>query len=117
MITPRIRSPEEMWIIRNVKDHFLEGEWYRSPTTYHMKKDRRAQMIYFQWAVREIIMDMEHRPYWSPLDCVSVFKSRMNDYACRNINTSYIFSVAHDAAEEIEDFIVCLMHYDDSMCR
>lgn len=96
-------------IIRLIREQFLEGEWYQSPRTYHMKRAYFEQEALGQWATREILWDMEDRTYWSPLDCISVFKSRMDDYACRNSRTSYIFSVAYDKAEEIEDFIIALM--------
>lgn len=41
-----------------------------------------------------------------PLIIIERFRDQMDDYSCRNIHTSYMFSVAKDMAEWIIDLLI-----------
>lgn len=80
---------------------------------YHMKKPRRklkvdrfAYRSYSVWAVEELLDYIKERDYAPPLDSVSCFIRTMEEYSTLNKETSFIFSIARDVAEDIFDMLM-----------
>ncbi len=62
-----------------------------------------AQSSYSRWAATELLKILQDKENIPPLIILEDFKSQMDNYACMNRASSYIFSVAYDMAECIID--------------
>lgn len=65
-----------------------------------------AQESYSRWAGREIMVRLLRDNTTPPLIIIEQFRDQMDDYSCRNVHTSYMFSVAKDMAEWIIDLLI-----------
>lgn len=65
-----------------------------------------AQTSYSRWAIREIMVRLIKDRTTPPLIVIEQFRDQMDDYSCRNLYTSYMFSVAKDTAEWIIDLLI-----------
>lgn len=65
-----------------------------------------AQESYSRWAIREIMVCLIKEKTTPPLIVIEQFRDQMDDYSCRNMHTSYMFSVAKDTAEWIIDLLI-----------
>lgn len=65
-----------------------------------------AQESYSRWAAREILVRLIKNNTTPPLIVIEQFRDQMDDYSCRNLHTSYMFSVAKDMAEWIIDLLI-----------
>lgn len=61
------------------------------------------QLSYSRWAADEILRCFMNQNTRSPVDIIEEFISKMDMYSCVNGNASFMFSVAHDTAEDILD--------------
>lgn len=64
------------------------------------------QESYSKWAAREILVRLIKEKETPPLVVIEQFRDKMDEYSCRNLNTSYMFSVAKDTAEWIIDLLI-----------
>lgn len=85
-----------------IEDHLttLEDEWVRPSSRYF------SQHSYSKWALEELLVEIRANEAVSPIVIVEQFSRKMDDYACAQMYTSYIFSVAHDVAEGILDELI-----------
>lgn len=73
------------------------------------KKDRFRQSSYSRWAVQELLTFVKQHKDMKPINAIELFIHKMDDYACANSNNSYIFSVAHDIAEDVYDIFLAML--------
>lgn len=64
------------------------------------------QESYSRWAAREILYRLENDRNTPPLIIIENFRNQMDEYACMNSCTSYMFSVAKDMAQWIVDLLI-----------
>lgn len=64
------------------------------------------QCSFSKWATDELYLYIKKRPETPALISIEEFIKKMDEYACLNINVSYIFSIAHDIAEDILDIFI-----------
>lgn len=69
----------------------------------NVKTSYFKQLSYSRWAVGEILRCVEKQKSIPPARVVEDFIFRMDQYSCVNHNSSFMFSVAHDIAEDILD--------------
>lgn len=67
------------------------------------KKSKFIQSSYSRWAVEELIIFIKQHSDMLVIDSVELFIRKMDEYSCMNSNSSYIFSIAHDVAEDVYD--------------
>lgn len=65
----------------------------------------RRQISYTDWAAKEVLLYIHKRQDITPLEAIEEFIVLMDEYSCVDPETSFIFSVAHDVAENIIDYI------------
>lgn len=53
--------------------------------------------IYEQWAIAELLNYIKNSDE-RVLDAVELFRSKMDEYSCKNTSNSYIFIIAYDTA-------------------
>lgn len=70
------------------------------------KKERFILSSYSIWATEELLLYIKNHDYNPIMDNVNRFIKIMDEYACLNISTSYIFSVASDTAKDILDMLL-----------
>lgn len=80
---------------------------------YHLKKPRikwkKERFIlssYSIWATEELITYIKKHDFLPVTDNVSNFIRLMDEYACMNMDTSYVFSIASDTAKDILDMLL-----------
>ena len=73
------------------------------------KKDRFMQSSYSRWAVQELLTFVKQHKDMKPINAIELFIHKMDDYACTNSKNSYIFSVAHDIAEDVYDIFLAMI--------
>ena len=71
-----------------------------------LKKSCFKQLSYSKWAANEVLNFVKNRPRTPPVFSVETFASMMDEYACMNQGTSYIFSIAYDIAMDILDMLL-----------
>lgn len=73
---------------------------------YRPGQQEFEQFSYSVWAANEILTELMNTPDVPPLYTLELFREKMDDYSCLNKETSYIFSVAKDATENIIDMLI-----------
>lgn len=63
------------------------------------------QLSYSRWAANELLNCVMEQNSKSPVRIIEEFISKMDTYSCMN-GASFIFSVAHDTAEDILDMFL-----------
>lgn len=61
------------------------------------------QLSYSRWAANELLNCVMKQSSKTPVKVIEEFISKMDMYSCMNSNASFMFSVAHDTAEDILD--------------
>ena len=64
------------------------------------------QKVYTIWAIEELRKEVEKNKNESPIFTIENFISKMDEYSCKNIKTSTIFSVARDVGMYVLDEII-----------
>lgn len=64
------------------------------------------QMSYTKWAASEILRYLNSHPNIAPISAIEDFEYKMNQFACLNRDTSYIFSVASNTADYIIELLL-----------
>lgn len=72
-----------------------------------MRRQEFVHVSFVLWAADELFTFVKDNPQNPPLDSVSSFIKKMEDFACLNRGTSYIFSTAADTAKDIFDYLLC----------
>lgn len=72
------------------------------------KKDKFMQVSYSRLAVNELLIFVKQHRNMTPINAIELFIRKMDEYACSNGNNSYIFSVAHDIAEDVYDIFLTM---------
>lgn len=67
--------------------------------------DSLAYHSYSVWAAKEVLKYVGARYDTPPLISLDDFITKMDDWSCRNGEKSYMFSVAHDIAQDIYDYL------------
>ena len=67
------------------------------------------QSSYSRWAVQELLTFVKQHKDMKPINAIELFIHKMDDYACTNSKNSYIFSVAHDIAEDVYDIFLAMI--------
>lgn len=83
--------------------------WNLKDPSIRWRKDRFIQYSYSRWAAEELYEFVKEHDYMPPLDAVSMFIHKMDEYSCTYRKCSYIFSVAHDIAEDVFDILMAAM--------
>ena len=78
-------------------------------TASYWNKELFQQQAYSLWAAKEIYFRLAKNETYSPAYLVEDFANKMDDYACKRKETSFMFSIAHDVAIDILDLIYCTM--------
>lgn len=73
---------------------------------YLWQKPSFKQNSYAKWAANELLECIRNRPTTSVIVTIEDFIRRMDRYSCMNLKNSYMFSVAHDTAEDILDIFL-----------
>lgn len=64
------------------------------------------QLSYRIWAAEELYDFVCKNDNVPPLEAVEQFIKKMDHYACLNSSNSFMFSVAHDTAEDVMDILL-----------
>ena len=64
------------------------------------------QKVYTIWAIEELRKEVEKNKNESPILIIEDFISKMDEYSCKNIETSSIFSVARDVGMYVLDEMI-----------
>lgn len=73
---------------------------------YFWQKPNFKQNSYTKWAANELLECIRNRPTTSVIVTIEEFIRKMDRYSCMNLKNSYMFSVAHDTAEDILDIFL-----------
>lgn len=90
----RIRRKRWLYLVRKAAE-----EQFLSPAP-NLRKECFEYRSYQRWAVNEIIKAVKESDQ-HPRRTIEDFMERMDDYSCRNLNTSLMFSIAKDVAQDI----------------
>ena len=71
----------------------------------YWKKELFAQQSYAIWAAKEIYLLLCENETYPPECVVEEFANKMDNYACKRKETSFMFSIARDTAIDILDLI------------
>lgn len=74
--------------------------------THFWQKYSFKQNSYAKWAANELLECIRNRPTTSVIVTIEDFIRKMDRYSCMNLKNSYMFSVAHDTAEDILDIFL-----------
>lgn len=85
-----------------VKDYISELPEPR----YHLKKSYICQRSYSIWAAEEVLRTIRKRKDVTPIVAVEEFVYRMEYFALKRPEASYIFSVAYDVGMDILDILL-----------
>ena len=91
-------------ILENIRAN--RNKCYKRPR-FGMPKKYFDQLSYHNWAVNEIIREIE-KSDMPPMLVVESFISKMEDCACRNKKNSRMFSIAKDAGEWVLDILISM---------
>ena len=80
---------------------------YRAPK-WGMPKRYFEQLSYHNWAVEELIKEIEESETLPPMIVVEEFINRMEEYACKSEKNGRMFSIAKDAGEWVLDILISL---------
>ena len=75
-------------------------------TASYWNKELFEQQTYSLWAAKEIYFKLVKNEELPPAYVVEDFATKMDIYACKNKETSFMFSIAHDVAIDILDTII-----------
>ena len=87
-------------VIRDYADRYLEEPSCR------LTKNWFKQKSYSRWAVNELIRSIKESKTVPPILVVEDFIRKMDAFSVRNTKASFMFSVAHDVAENILDILI-----------
>ena len=73
---------------------------------HYWSKPMFKQNSYAKWSAEELLERVQNRKNVPAIYVIEDFIRLMDRYACMNPHNSYMFSVAHDTAEDILDFIL-----------
>lgn len=71
--------------------------------THNWRTSKFEQTSYSKWAAKEVLKYVNEHDTMPPVMAIEEFIRKMDKYSCLNKHTSYMFSVAHDIAEDILD--------------
>ena len=74
--------------------------------THNWRSSRFEQSSYTRWAAKEVLRYVKEHNTIPPVMAIEEFVRKMDAYSCMNKHTSYMFSVAHDVAEDILDIFL-----------
>lgn len=69
------------------------------------------QQSYSKWVANDILGRLKRERSIPPLQLLEEYRERMDEYSCCNSKNSFMFSVAHDTAEDIIDELIKACHY------
>lgn len=73
----------------------------------HWNKELFEQRCYSIWAAKELYYELAKNDDKPAETVIEEFIDRMDKYSCKNIETSFMFSVAKDTALDIYDLVCC----------
>ena len=89
----------------NILEEYLKQ--YKQPEKYSWQRGYFEQNSYSVWAMKELIRRIEIKKKLSPILVIEQFIHEMDEYSCKTQSSSFMFSIAKDAAEYIYD--ICLI--------
>ena len=87
-----------------IQDYMLD---LREPRNLHQRSQFK-QSSYSIWAANEIMKYVKEHKSMPTIDAIEDFIRKMDEYSCMNPDSSFIFSVAHDIAEDILDIFLAM---------
>lgn len=97
------RRNELLWMLEEEYYNMTGGEISRFMT------DKFQQRTYGLWAIEELIAILNSDDNKHPIDIISDFASKMDNYACMaHPDVRWIFSIAYDTAMNALDFAISL---------
>lgn len=95
-----MKTPND-YAIDEVKDYIYHIEEMSSFYGLNLE-----QQSFSKWAAIEIIKCLKEHTDVPPLVIIESFREEMYMYACSNKKTSFIFSIAVDVANHVDDILV-----------
>lgn len=77
----------------------------REPVS-NWRSSKFKQSSYAKWAAKEVLRYVKEHDSVPPIMAIEEFIRKMDKYSCMNTKSSYMFSVAHDIAEDILDLFL-----------
>lgn len=90
--------------IQTVKEYIADLK----PPKYRLKRSFFEQKTYSIWAAKEVLQYLWSHPDTPPIIAIEEFIEKMDKYSLKNRESSFIFSVAHDIAEDILDIFLAM---------
>lgn len=88
-----------------IQDYILDLKEPRN----HYQRSQFKQSSYSIWAANEVLNYIrEHESIRPTSIVIEDFIRKMDEYSCKNSINSFIFSVAHDIAEDILDIFLAM---------
>lgn len=87
-----------------IQDYILDLKEPRN----HYQRSQFKQSSYSIWAANEVLKYIKDHSSLPPVIAIEDFIYKMDIYSCTNPNNSFIFSVAHDIAEDILDIFLAM---------
>lgn len=85
-------------------------------TEYCLKQSRKNRVDWYSdsfisnsysiWAAKELLIRLNANKDVPPLITLETFEELMDEYACKNINNSFLFSCAKDMTRWIIDLLI-----------
>lgn len=85
-------------------------------TEYCLKQSRKNRVDWYDdsfisnsysiWAAKELLIRLNNNRDIPPLITLENFEELMDEYACKNINNSFLFSCAKDMTRWIIDLLI-----------
>ena len=95
---------DKRYIIQCIRDY--ASEFYREPRL-GLRRGNFEQRSYTKAVVEELIRAIRESDA-PPLIVVEDFTKKMDDYASRKGQRTWMFSVAYDLAVSVEDFLMAM---------
>lgn len=90
-------------------------------TEYCLKQSRKNRVDWYSdsfisnsysiWAAKELLTRLNNNRDIPPLITLENFEELMDEYACKNINNSFLFSCAKDMTRWIIDLLIAWIYY------
>lgn len=83
----------------------MKSDWYKPPESYNMRKEQFQLLSYQNWAMDELILQIQQNIMCHPYDVVEEFHYNMVSHSVETDSptVSYMFSIAADVALDVLD--------------
>lgn len=86
----------------------IRNDWYDPPRNCRKKRIEFEYQSYKKSALDEIKMYLMENENENPISLMEIFRSRMDDFACRSKSgtANFMFSVYYDVATDVIDVLI-----------